>query len=60
MYTEDTMTMNVQLESYKISGLGSLDADGSDIVEEGLPSIPFILSLMTVAFVAVRVAGRQS
>ena len=56
MYEENSLTMEAQLKSYKITGIGSLNVDVAE--EEGLPSIPFILSLVTVALVAVRV-GRN-
>jgi len=59
IYEDNSLTMEAQVKSYKITGIGSLNVD-DDTVEEWLPSISFILSLMTVAFVAVRVAGRQS
>ena len=52
MYEENSLTMEAQLKAYKISNIGSLNVD--DAEEEGLPSIPFILSLVTVALVAVR------
>ena len=58
MYEDNSLSMEAQLKAYKLSGLGSLNIDGAE--EEGLPSIPFILSLMTVVFVAIRVVGRHS
>tara|TARA_Y100000590_G_C15527496_1_gene941849 strand:+ start:16 stop:1047 length:1032 start_codon:yes stop_codon:yes gene_type:complete len=52
MYEENSLTMEMQLLAYKISNIGSLNVD--DAEEEGLPSIPFIMSLATIALIASR------
>ena len=52
VYEENSLTMEAQLKSYKITGIGSLNVDVAE--EEGLPSIPFIMSLATIALIASR------
>jgi len=53
VYEENSLTMEAQLKSYKITGIGSLNVDVEE-EEEGLPSIPFIMSLATIALIASR------
>jgi len=52
MYEDNSIFMKMQLKSYKISGLGSLNLEDIDDDENPLPSSPILLSLAAIALVA--------
>ena len=54
MYEEDSIFMDMQLKSYKISSLGTLNLEDIDDDENPLPSLPILLSLVAIALVASR------
>ena len=54
VYEEDAKFMNLHLESYKISGLGTLNLEDLDEDENPLTSLPILLSLVAIALVASR------
>jgi len=54
MYEDNSIFMKMQLKSYKISGLGSLNLEDIDDDENPLPSSPILLSLAAIALVASR------
>ena len=54
MYEQNSISMKMQLKSYKISGLGSLNLEDIDDDENPLPSSPILLSLAAIALVANR------
>ena len=54
MYEDDSIFMKMQLKSYKISGLGTLNLEDIDDDENPLPSLPILLSLVAIALVASR------
>jgi hypothetical protein len=53
-YEDDSIFMKMQLKSYKITGLGSLNVEELDDDENPLPSSPILLSLAAIALVASR------
>jgi len=52
-YEEDSIFMEMQLKSYKISSLGTLNLEDIDD-ENPLPSLPILISLVAIALVANR------
>ena len=54
IYEEDETFMNIHLESYKISGLGTLNLEDLDDDENPLPGLPILLSLVAITLVASR------
>ena len=53
-YEDNSIFMQAQLKSYKISGLGTLNLEALDDDENPLPSSPILLSLAAIALVASR------
>ena len=53
LYDENSLFMEAQLKSYKISSLGTLNLEDIDD-ENPLPSLPILLSLVAIALVASR------
>ncbi len=53
-YEDNSIFMKMQLKSYKISGLGTLNLEDLDDDENPLPSLPILLSLVAIALVASR------
>ena len=54
VYEDNSIFMKMQLKSYKISGLGTLNLEDIDDDENPLPSLPILLSLVAIALVASR------
>ncbi|MDC0243068.1 hypothetical protein OAK07_00080 [Marine Group III euryarchaeote] len=52
-YEEDSIFLDAQLKSYKISSLGNLNLKGIDD-DNPLPSLPILISLVAMALVASR------
>lgn len=53
-YEENSITMEMRLKSYKISGLGTLNLEDIDDDENPLPGLPILLSLVAITLVASR------
>ena len=53
-YEENSITMEMRLKSYKISGLGTLNLEDLDDDENPLPGLPILLSLVAITLVAIR------
>lgn len=53
MYEDNSIFMDMQLKSYKISSLGTLNLEGFDD-DNPLPSLPILISLVAIALVASR------
>ena len=53
IYEDNSIFMEMQLKSYKISSLGTLNLEGIDD-DNPLPSLPILISLVAIALVASR------